>query len=189
MASFETQFPKVLKLEGGYQADPNDSVNFCGGVLAGTKYGVSAQGYEAYFGKCPSPDTMQNLTIDTAKQIAKGNYWDKIDGDEISNQSVANLMFDFIWGSGQSQLSNIKAVANITNGTRVLVENDNVITKNEADIINSLDQQKFFDNLKTFRIGFFNKLAQENPDRYGRYLQGWLNRINKYSFVSDQKKK
>lgn len=189
MASFDENMFVVIKAEGGYQNDPNDSVNFCGGVNAGTKYGVSAQGYQAFFGQCPSPQTMKDLSIDTAKQIGKGNYWDKINGDKVDNQSVANMMFSYIWGSGASEISSLKAVANQVNGKRVMVENDNKITDNEVAIINGLNQELYFNALKEFRIRFFNGLATKNPERYGKYLQGWLNRMEKRVFIDEKKKK
>lgn len=189
MASFESQFPRILRFEGGYQNRPKDSANYCNGQLIGTKYGVSAEGFQNYFGRCPSVEEMQNLTTDIAREIAKNNYWDIINGDKIENQSVADLMFDYIWGSGQSQISNLKAIANQVNGKKLIVENDNKITDAEANIINNLNQELYFASLKEFRIRFFNTLAQSNPDKYAEDLHGWINRINKYTFVSDQKKK
>lgn len=183
MASFDVNMSTVIKAEGGYQNDPGDSANFCGGVNAGTKYGVSAIGYKNAFGKCPSPDTMRNLTIDTAKQVGKVNYWDKINGDKVLNQSVADMMFSYIWGSGASEISSIKAVANAIYGKRFSVENDNPITDKEVEVINSLDQEKFWLALREFRINFFHNLVKKDPNKYGKYLEGWLNRMSKRTFT------
>lgn len=189
MADFSINIHKVINLEGGYQDDPNDSVNICNGVNAGTKYGVSAQAYQAYFGQCPSPDTMQNLTTDVAAQIGKGNYWDKLNLDNITNQSVADMMFDYVWGSGQGEIHDVKKVANQVASQTLISENNNILTDDEADIINNLDQESYFNALKAYRIQFFNNLATENPSRYGKYLQGWLNRMNAYTYTGNVKKK
>ena len=68
----KTSYPKiiefVLKAEGGYVNNPNDS-----GLE--TNFGISKKAY-------PDLD-IKNLTIDKAKEIYKRDYWDKIKGDDL----------------------------------------------------------------------------------------------------------
>lgn len=70
MAQLTPQFFKtILAIEGGYQAMPDDSGNYCGGELIGTKYGVSAVAFGTWVGRCPSVAEMKALTTDTAYQF------------------------------------------------------------------------------------------------------------------------
>ena len=59
-------FALILKIEGGYQAMPDDAGNYCAGNLIGTKYGVSAVAFSAWAGRCPTVAEMKALTTDTA---------------------------------------------------------------------------------------------------------------------------
>jgi lysozyme family protein len=91
-------FPWVIGvgIEGGYQDDPNDKGNWTGaavgvGVLAGTKYGISAAEY-------PNLD-IKNLTPADALPIARAKYWNAINGDLLP-PAVALCVFDFAYNAG-----------------------------------------------------------------------------------------
>ena len=83
--SFETAFDELILVEGGYGDDPADS----GGR---TMYGITeAVAREAgYIG--PMPD----LSLETAKQIYRKNYWDSLRLDEVAalSESIAKELFD-----------------------------------------------------------------------------------------------
>lgn len=183
MANFYTDsLPTILKDEGGYQNLSYDSANYCDGKLIGTKYGISAIGYKGYYGVCPTVEQMKNLTTDQAAAIFKKNYWDKINGDKIKNVSVAQMMMQYIIGSGASQISDIKDIADSVGGKDFLVSDDSNITDQEIDYINSLDQLKFWTALKTWRLKFYDLLVAKNPAKYGPSLNGWKARLNRYTF-------
>lgn len=68
MADFEWAVEFVLRMEGGFQNNPNDKGNYRpDGTLVGTKYGISARSY-------PHLD-IPNLTKDDAKFIYERDYW------------------------------------------------------------------------------------------------------------------
>lgn len=188
MANFYTDsLPTILKDEGGFQNFTNDSANYCDGVLIGTNKGISAIGYKGYYGKCPTVEQMKNLTEQQAGAIFKKNYWDKVNGDKIENPSVAQMMMQYIIGSGASQLSDIKQIANATGGKNTLSINDYPITDKDAEFINSLNQLNFWTALKTWRLQFYERLVSSNPEKYGKFLNGWKARLNRYTF--EEKKK
>lgn len=180
-APFEPVFENTLKKEGGFQSFPEDTANYCGGQLIGTKYGISAIGYKGFHGVCPTQEQIKALTQNDAFKIFKRKYWDRINGDKINNASVAAMMFQYIIGSGASQLSDIKAIANATAGKKLIAEVDTDITNEEAKIINSLPQRKFWDNLVSWRKEFYTRLVKKQPEK-AKFLQGWLNRLNSYKF-------
>jgi len=74
----------VLSWEGGYVNDPRDP----GGE---TKYGISKRAH-------PDVD-IKNLTIEQAKAIYREEYWNRINGDELTFPEALALM-DFAVHSG-----------------------------------------------------------------------------------------
>jgi len=183
MASFDKAIVNTFKAEGGFENDKEDNANFVNGVCIGTNRGISAQAYYAYFKRVPTEQQMRELTVEVAMQIFKGNYWDKVAGDFIVNQSVAELVFQFIIGSGQGQLSDIKDIANKANGKVVLVSNDIALTKMDAAFLNGLNQSLFFKGLWNFRLAFYDRVVANNPAKM-KYLKGWQNRLNTHKFIA-----
>ena len=183
MASFDKAIINTFKAEGGFQQDTSDNANYVNGILIGTNRGISAQGYYAYYKKIPTVNDIKNLTVEQAKQIFKGNYWDKICGDFIVNQSVAELMFQFVIGSGLSQISDIKDIANKVGGKSVLVLNDLPITKMDAFFINGINQELFHARMKEWRFELYNRIVAKNPSKQ-KFLKGWQNRLNTHKYIA-----
>lgn len=184
MADFSKAIPHVLKYEGGYQASPNDSGNFYNGKLIGTNRGITPNAYFAAYKKVPTIDTIKAITPQMAQDIYKRLYWDKIPGNGIKNDSVALLMLDTVVNSGTAHVKTFKMVANLTAGKKIMAETATPLTSVELDLLNSLPQKKYFDNLKGVRESFYKKIASDNP-KNAVFLQGWLNRLNKHKFSGD----
>lgn len=183
MASFDKAIINTFKAEGGFQQDSSDNANYVNGILIGTNRGISAQGYYAYYKKVPTVNDIKKLTVEQAKEIFKGNYWDKVCGDLINNQSVAELMFQFVIGSGLSQISDIKDIANKIGGKTVLTLNDLPITKQDAFFINSINQESFHARMKEWRFDLYNRIVAKNPAKQ-KFLKGWQNRLNTHKYIS-----
>jgi len=84
---FEKAIKFVLKWEGGYSNDPNDS----GGE---TKYGISKKSY-------PNLD-IKNLTIEKAKEIYYRDYWLKANCDKLFSP-LNIIVFDTAVNCGRSR--------------------------------------------------------------------------------------
>lgn len=91
-------FATILKIEGGYQAMPDDTGNYCGGNLVGTKYGVSAVAFSAWAGRCPSVQEMKALTTDAAYQFYSW-YFHVYNLYPIENQKFFELLANNTMGS------------------------------------------------------------------------------------------
>lgn len=122
MANFKISIPKVLKYEGGYVNDPNDN----GGE---TYKGISRKFWPKWEGwviidkykksKVNFPKVLDsdNKLQDLILTFYKTNFWDKIGGDKINNQSIADLMFDGAINEGISPVIK-RSEANVgLNGT------------------------------------------------------------------------
>jgi lysozyme family protein len=187
MADAVKAIAKTVKEEGGYQNDTADKGNFHKGVNYGTKFGITPGAWLAYYKKDLQPDTIKKLTVDQAVPIYKQNYWDKIRGDEIENDSIAELMFFTVVNSGTGQTLTFRKLINRVAGTKLVTEETGPLTAGNVHVLNTLDPEKFFNALKAERERFYRALVDRRPE-LGKYLKGWLNRLNGYKFSGGKKK-
>ncbi len=114
MADFQGAAKHVLDVEGGYQDHKSDRGNWlCGDLswplgkagnfrcreggkptLIGTNRGISATVLANYLGRKITIEEQKNLSKETALAILKIQYWDRIKGDYILSQEVAQIYFD-----------------------------------------------------------------------------------------------
>lgn len=181
MANFNDIVSKTFSFEGGYQAFANDTANVCNGNVIGTNHGISAIAYKQVLGRCPTVDEMKALTVDQAKNIYKGQFWNPLQGDAIKDQSLAHIMFDAYIASGGTGLKRVKQAIN-TVGKVFPVVDTSPITPGQAAAINALNTQKLFDVIKAGEINNRKQLAAADPDKYGIFLTGWLNRLNSITY-------
>jgi lysozyme family protein len=177
MANIEILSKIILQWEGGYQCFPEDMGNKNSeGILVGTKYGVTPGTYEQTFGKIPTADDIKNLTIEQFQIVLKKYYWDRWKADEIENQSVANILVDFVWGSGSFGIVIPQGILKVVS--------DGVVGPKTIEALNSQNQAEFFQKVKDSRIEFVKNIVKRKPSQI-KFLQGWLNRINSYVFSEE----
>lgn len=89
--SFQQSFALTLEVEGKYSDNPKDR----GGP---TKYGITEKVARAH----GYLDDMKDLPLDTARHIAKAQYWDILRLDDISHLSprIAHELFDTGYNMG-----------------------------------------------------------------------------------------
>lgn len=107
MADFSISYNLTSKSEGGYTNHPDDNGNWTGGqkgvgTLVGTNLGISAPVLKDFLKRGIVVSDMKNLTKDVAMLIYKKNYWDRMRGDEILVQRVANIIYDDCVNTGPS---------------------------------------------------------------------------------------
>jgi len=152
MADFNKAFEKVLKFEGGYVNDKSDS----GGE---TKYGISKKAF-------PNVD-IKNLTLNEAKEIYKKVYWDKIKGDEIKSQKIAELIFDTAVNMGTSFA--IKTAQKVLN-----VKQDGIVGPITLNTLNNINEDLFIKDYKLARIAKYVDIAKGDKIKF---LRGWIKRV------------
>lgn len=176
MANYKNIIPFILRFEGGYVNDPDDR----GGA---TNKGVTIATYRALGkwdnnkdGKIDEKD-LKLITNEQWQIIFKNSFWDKIKGDDIVNQSIADLIADWVWASGKYGITNTQKVLG--------VKQDGIVGAKTIAAINGYKNQKeLFNKLKAERIAYVNRIVKANPSQK-KFIKGWLNRINaiKYSEV------
>lgn len=156
MADFEKAIVKTLAHEGGakFTEDPNDR----GGA---TKYGISQRSY-------PNLD-IKNLTEKEARAIYKRDFWDRIRGDEIESQVIAENLFDTCVNMGVRTGSRLAQIAlNITPA-------DGIIGSASLEHINAASEAEFISNYTIAKIARYAHICNKDKTQ-SRYLLGWINR-------------
>lgn len=113
---------------------------------------------------------LKNVSYQDWLACMKRFFWDKISGDLIKSQSVADAIMDFFWNSGYS---GVKIVQNVLG-----VKADGIIGKNTVSAINSRDPYDLWAHIQSARYDFFQSRVKSNPEKYKKYLVGWLNRLD-----------
>jgi lysozyme family protein len=153
MASFDEAVERTLIYEGGYSDRPDD----LGGE---TNFGISKASH-------PSLD-IRNLTQDKAKEIYKSEYWLPL-YDQISDQRVANSLFDFGVNAGTERA--IKTIQRALNdalcGPFVV---DGIFGQQTLHGVNNCDPQKLLWKFTTIRVMYYTTLNKP------QFLKGWIRR-------------
>jgi lysozyme family protein len=170
MATFDIFLPMLLKFEGGYVDDPEDP----GGE---TNKGVTMATFQncshELLGIDPTSDNLKALTDAQAGIIYKALYWNKIQGDAIDLQDLANIVCDFFVNAGSHATKLLQNVM-IQMGASVSV--DGVIGPGSIAALSSLPQLEVYQRYKEGRIAYYQSLGQKYP----KFLKGWLNRVNAF---------
>src|SRR6266849_529800 len=83
---------RLLKDEGGYTNNPNDS----GGP---TNFGITLTDYSKYIKASGTEKDVKGMTVDEARQIYRTKYWDALGCDSLSS-GVDYTCFDYGVNSG-----------------------------------------------------------------------------------------
>ena len=170
MAQVELLGPIISKWEGKFVNDPLDN----GGA---TNMGVTlstwrAQGHDKDGDGDIDVADIKQLNQEDFNLVLK-SYWDKWHADEIKNQSVANILVDWVWGSGKWGI--------IIPQRLLQVPQDGVVGKMTLGVLNATNQENFFITVKTERERFIRNIVFRNHSQ-NRFLLGWLNRLNDFKF-------
>ena len=169
MANYEHALQWVLKHEGGYVNDPDDP----GGE---TYRGIARKMHSKWDGwvmvdmlkleqSFPANlDRNQDLQIAIAA-FYEINFWDKIKGDAINNQSVATSIFDFAVNAGVSTSAMLAQMV-------VDAKQDGVIGPETIARINSFDPDHFISSFTLAKIARYISIVKKRPASK-KYFYGW----------------
>lgn len=156
MANFGEAIVKTLAREGGakFTNDPDDP----GGA---TKYGISQKAY-------PNLD-IRSLTEEQAREIYKRDYWDRIRGDEIDNQAIAENIFDTAVNMGVRTASRLAQLA------ADIYPADGIIGRKSLEKLNAVNPELFLSKFVIVKIARYAAICNKRPSSR-KYLLGWINR-------------
>jgi len=170
MADFSTAFQLMIVHEGGYVNDPDDP----GGE---TYKGVARKIFSKWSG-WTTVDILKrqagfpaNLDKDEDLQVAvsdfyRVNFWDKINGDQIANQEVANSIFDFGVNAGTGTSASLAQMV-------VNEKADGVIGTNSLKAINNFEADHFLASFTVAKIARYINIVKKRPTSR-KYFYGWV---------------
>lgn len=162
MAKSEILMPFILSWEGGYGNHPQDK----GGP---TNKGVTLDTFRSFYGKERTIEDLKKITDEQWLHIFKTGFWDRWRADEIENQSLANLVVDWVYNSGKWGITKVQKIL----GVKV----DGVVGPKTLAALNAQDPQLLFRKIHSAREIFIRGLS--NFAVFGR---GLLNRNDAIGF-------
>jgi lysozyme family protein len=151
VSSFDDAFAALIGNEGGYSNNPADP----GGE---TIFGVTARVARAW----GYAGDMKDLPLDTAKAIAKKNYWDAYQCDQFDPR-IGFQVFDTAYNGGKpaqwlQQAAGVKA--------------DGVIGSITVAAVRAADPMKIIMRFAAYRLQYLGNLPT-----WPSFGHGWANRI------------
>lgn len=177
MISFDLAVNYILRGEGVLEDDPSDA----GGI---TKYGISLRFLKSVevdnlkkygIGDLVDADTIRNLTIDQAKSVYQGEFWNHAPFAQLGQQDVANYIFDMAVNEGIAPA--IKCAQRATWAVmkqRGIIEDDGILGNDTISLINQC-YPYILPAMRSERAGYYRLTALAKPNDE-KYLSGWLNR-------------
>ena len=174
MAKIEQFIPLLLKWEGGFVNDPAD----LGGA---TNKGVTLstwqkQGYDKNVdGVIDVEDLKLITTEDMTERILRPHYWNRWQADRIESQALANLLVDWVWGSGRFGITIPQGVLG--------VPQDGIVGEKTLKAVNGYPEPEgLFEKIKQVRRAYLRMICIDRPANR-RFLKGWLNRLNDFKWI------
>ena len=150
----EKLFEKARKT--GYANDPDD----LGGA---TMVGVTIATYKEYCRRKGYPVP----TIDRLRNMTYAQWLD------ILNQSVAEILVDWVWASGKYGITIPQQVLGVTV--------DGVVGPKTLAALSKQNPAQFFARIVAERKAYIDRICTSRPVN-NKYKRGWLNRLNAIKF-------
>jgi type VI secretion system secreted protein VgrG len=171
MARLEPYFPLLLQHEGGFVNHPNDP----GGA---TNKGVTLNTFRHFFGQDKTVEDLKKITNAQAFRVAKEGFWDKVWGDRIKDQSVAEIVFDHAWGAGNGRaVKKLQRILNEHFGNNLAV--DGIMGPKTLAATNAAEPKKLFNLYWDARADYYEYITNVNT-KLKVFLKGWMNRLGTF---------
>jgi len=164
MADFIPAFEKMLKDEGGYQLT----------TLAGDTGGMTYAG----IARNPNPQWEGWALVDRkefggsltamVRNFYRTHFWDRIRGDEIANQDVAESIFNFGVNAGVGMAAKLAQLV-------VGATPDGGIGPKTVELLNKCDGASFKKDYALAKIARYVEICNRDKVQ-DRFLRGWIQR-------------
>lgn len=172
----DSLYQKIRLAEGGYQNQRTDkgNQNQCG-EWAGTNFGITPNAWSDYTGKkCPSEADMRAIQESDVRGFMEW-YGKKYRVWDLSDQDLADLYFNAVYGSGSNGVKVLQRTLNKIGGHGL--KDDGVmgsLTLGAANAQSAADSVRLYNSYRSAYMEYL--IALNNPT----YTAGWVNRMNRY---------
>lgn len=170
MAEFLPALNMVLAHEGKYSIDPDDPGGETYKGIARNMHSkwngwvqIDLYKRQSGFPANLEKDRTLQAEIERFYQI---NYWDRICGDQIKNQAIAESVFDFGVNAGVSVSASLAQMV-------VNAEVDGVIGSQSVAKINEIDPEHFLAAFTVAKIARYVAIIRKRPASK-KYFYGWI---------------
>lgn len=174
MAKSDVLQPFILSWEGGFVNDHADA----GGA---TNKGVTIGTFRQVFGKDKTIADLKAMTDRQWHTIFKRYYWDKWKADEIYDQSVANMLVDWVWASGQYGITNVQKLLGVAA--------DGVVGRKTLAALNGREPKKLFREIYAARKAYYDRIIQASVTKFERRIGRKATQAEKLRYTNERFRK
>lgn len=190
MAQIEKLIPHILLWENSIKALPGETLRQtyerakAKGVIkkksdlgGPTLVGVTLTTFQEWrVGKGkpkPTEADLARLNYEEWLEILKSLFWNRCKGDQIRNQSVANMFVDWVWHSGPLMIRKVQNIFSLVQ--------DGIVGPKTLGALNAAPARTVFNRIKAAREQYYRKIVANRPSQAVN-LKGWMNRLNAIEF-------
>ncbi|MBW2130155.1 MAG: N-acetylmuramidase [Deltaproteobacteria bacterium] len=165
MADFNSAFEKMIKNEGGYV------LHRVSGDRGGATYAGIARNYHPNWNgwELIDKNDLENPQLtQMVRDFYKDNFWDKIKGDDLTKQRIAESLFDFSVNAGVRTASKLAQIV-------VGATPDGVIGPKSIAKLNEAGEETFVTKYALAKVARYAEICNRDPSQK-KFLLGWINR-------------
>jgi lysozyme family protein len=161
MADFRPAFERMIRDEGGFV------LHTISGDRGGQTYAGIARNMHPKWPGWAAIDAKGEPSAQLVYDFYRANFWDDINGDQITDQTVASDIFNFYVNTGRPA----KVLAQVVVGATP----DGAFGPKTIEAINAADPEKFILAYALAKIARYRDIVQRDRTQI-KFLLGWLNR-------------
>lgn len=164
----------LAESEGGWANHPEDK----GGP---TMRGITLETYRRYVNPKATINDLKKLSKEEANDIYVKEYYYGMNVDKLP-EPLQELVFDMnvLHGPKNAGIIIQRALGDAGNPVPV----DGIVGTGTREAMANVDPEALREAINTEREDFIYKIVRNNPSQ-GKFLEGWLNRINKFKGEED----
>jgi putative secretion activating protein len=162
--NFEKAFKFTSQMEGGYTEIGGEKIN----------YGIT----EEKAGKYGYKGNMNNIPLETVKNIYNKEYYQKNKLDKVKDAGIALTIFDSVIYGGVEGIKRAQRALNLINGNNNLAI-DGIIGKHTLAELNNTDIKKFLKIYNQIELETYWDTIRERTPRLQSLFKDIVKRVNK----------